>query len=66
MPEEDTLMIDKNEVRIIGPRIFYIFKEGMEYKIQQKIYSANDFKKLLESPENFARLSMKVRDSRGG
>lgn len=50
LPEEDTLMIDKNEVRVIGSRNFYIFKNGVRYTYKPKIYSVNDFKKELASP----------------
>lgn len=50
LPEEDTLVIDKNEARVIGSRNFYIFKNGVQYTYKPKIYSVNDFKNELASP----------------
>lgn len=49
LPEEDTLVIDKNEARVIGSRNFYIFKNGVQYTYKPKIYSINDFKNELAS-----------------
>lgn len=59
LPEEDTLVIDKNEVRVIGSRNFYIFKNGVQYTYKPKIYSVNDFKKELASPIKANSLQMK-------
>lgn len=59
LPEEDTLVIDKNEVRVIGSRNFYIFKNGAQYTYKPKIYSVNDFKNELASPIKANSLQMK-------
>lgn len=59
LPEEDTLVIDKNEVRVIGSRNFYIFKNGVQYTYKPKIYSVNDFKNELASPIKANSLQMK-------
>ena len=59
LSEEDTLVIDKNEVQIIGSRDFYIFKNGIRYTYKPKIYSVNDFKNELASPIKANSLQMK-------
>ena len=65
LPEEDTLMIDKSEVRVIGSRTFYIFKEGIRYMHKPKIYSVDDFKKELASSTEISPLQIKTRHSNG-
>jgi len=65
LSEEDTLVIDKNEVRVIGSRDFYIFKEGVRYAHKTQIYSVDDFKKELVSPTEVSALQIKTRNSNG-
>ena len=56
LPEEDTLVIDQDKIHIIGSRNFYLFKEGKRYAYKPRIYSAVDFKKELEHPENHLKI----------
>ena len=49
LPEEDTLVIGKNEVRVIGSKTFHIFKKGSCYsKNADAIYSTDEFKEELQ------------------
>ena len=65
LPEEDTLMIDKSKVRVLGSRAFYIFKKGIRYTHKPRIYSVGEFKKELASPMENRPLQIKIRNSNG-
>ena len=51
LPEEDTLIIDKDTVQIIGSKDFYVFLQGKRYpKNANKVYLPEEFQKLLDRP----------------
>lgn len=52
LPEEDTLMIDKNTVNVVGQKPYHIFKKGSAHQLEpNQIYFTQEFRKFILSSE---------------
>ena len=52
LPEEDTLIIDKNTVKVVGPKPYHIFKKGSAQQMEpNQIYFTQEFRKFILSSE---------------
>jgi len=64
LPEEDTLVLYQDGVRIVGSKDFYIFKEGQKYAYKPRGYSVAAFKKELKQPQQLKTLNIKSTPSK--
>ena len=49
LPEEDTLMIDKNTVKVVGPKPYHIFKKGSTQQMEpNQTYFVSTFRGLIK------------------
>lgn len=49
LPEEDTLVIDKNTVKVVGPKLYHIFKKGSTQQMEpNQTYFVSTFRGLIK------------------
>ena len=49
LPEEDTLVIDKNTIKIVGSKPYHIFKKGSAHQLEpNQIYFVSTFRDLIK------------------